>query len=188
MFEINDIVLMSYFLGLEIKQNEYGIHVSQIKYIEDLLKQFNMQNCKAVSVPMSPSAKLQWYENAENCNAGVYRCLIGKLLYVSYTGPDVMFVVSSLSRFMNKLTKIQFGAAKYVLRYLAGTMGFGIQYSSGIKCEIHGYADSDWGGDFNGIKSTLGVVFRLGSGVVSQQSKKQDVVALSSRGSNQNLV
>lgn len=82
-FEVNDLGLMSYFLGFEIKQNDLGVHLSQKKYIEDVLKQFNMQGCKAISIPMSQGTRLQLNENSESTNVTIYNSLIGKLLYLT---------------------------------------------------------------------------------------------------------
>lgn len=120
-FEMNDGV-MKYFLGLEIKQDKAGIHMSQRKYLEDLLKISHMQGCKLVSVPMTPETKLQVFGKSEEANITVYRSLIGKLLHLTHLRPDIMFVVNLLSRFMSKTTRIQFTTEKCILRYLAGTL------------------------------------------------------------------
>ncbi|XP_039144100.1 uncharacterized mitochondrial protein AtMg00810-like [Dioscorea cayenensis subsp. rotundata] len=180
MFEMNDLGLMKYFLGFEIKQDVYGIHLSQKKYAEELLKIYKMRGCKALSIPISASTKQQLFEQSEEANATYYRCLIGKLLYLTHSRPDLMPVVSLLSRFMACPTKIQFAAARNVLRYVAGTLDFGIQYYRSSKFVLEGFSDSDWCGDLRDRKSTSGFVFNLGSGAVCWASKKQDVVALSS--------
>lgn len=110
-----------------MKQTKMGVHLSQKKYIEDVLKQFNMQSCKAISVPMTLGTKVQLCEDSESTNATIYRSLVGKLLYLTHTMPKIVFAVNMCSRFMARPTKIQFWAAKQVLRYIAGIKDFGIQ-------------------------------------------------------------
>ncbi|XP_039137235.1 uncharacterized protein LOC120274764 [Dioscorea cayenensis subsp. rotundata] len=179
-FEMTDLGLLSYFLGLEIKQDTLGIHVSQKKYIEDLLKSFNMFNCKPSSTPLCTNAKLNLFDEAEPADITAYRKLIGKLIYVTQSRPDIAFSVNLLSRFMHQPTRNQYGAAKQILRYLAGSMDFGIYYERGNECKLMCYSDSDWGGNLVDRKSTTGAAFTFGSGIVSWISKKQEIVTLSS--------
>lgn len=180
MFEMNDLGIMSYFLGLEVKQDKLGIHISQRKYIEDLLKSYNMMNCKTMPTPISASIKLQGDDNSGEVDAKSYRSLIGKLMYITHSRPDITYSVHLLSRFMNKPTKLHFSAGKRILRYLAGTLNYGIWYKRTDSLNLEGFSDSDWGGCLEDRKSTTGVVFSLGSGAISWLSKKQEVIALSS--------
>ncbi|XP_039145568.1 uncharacterized mitochondrial protein AtMg00810-like [Dioscorea cayenensis subsp. rotundata] len=156
-FEMTDLGLVKYFLGLEVFQNENFVHVSQKKYARDLLKQFNMLGCRAVGVPMHQCTKLQLNDEAESTNATCYRSLVGKLLYLTHTRPDLVFAVNLLSRHMTHPTKIHLAAAKQVLRYVSGTYDFGIQYNRNVPCVLEGYSDSDWSGDNEDRKSTTGV-------------------------------
>lgn len=153
--------------------------MSQRKYLEDLLKMFHMQGCKPVSVLMTPETKMQVFLKSEEANATVFRSLIGKLLHLTNSRTDIMFVVNLLSTFMSKPTRIQFTIAKCILRYLAGTLDYGIQYDRGANCVLEGFSDSDWSGDLNDRKSTSGYVFSLRTRAVCWSSKKQKVVALS---------
>ncbi|XP_039117898.1 uncharacterized mitochondrial protein AtMg00810-like [Dioscorea cayenensis subsp. rotundata] len=179
-FDITYLGVMKYFLGLEVHQSGNGIHVSQKKYAKDLLRQFGMQNCKSVGVPMAQSTKLQLSDDAKSVDATMYRSLIGKLLYLTHTMPDLVYSVNLLSRHMAQPTKFQLGVAKHVLRYVAGTYDYGIQYNSNVDCVLEGYCDSDWSGDTQDRKSTSSFVLSLGFGAVCWSSKRQEIVALSS--------
>ena len=179
-FEMTDLGKLQYFLGLEVKQETGGIFLSQSKYAKDFLVKFNMHNCKAVGTPMITNEKLQVEDGTEAVNPSLYRSIIGGLNYLTHTRPDIMYSVNVLSRFMHKPTRLHLGAAKRVLRYVAGTIDFGLWYSKSTNGTMYGYSDSDWGGCVDNRKSTSGQVFYLGSTAVSWSSKKQDVVALSS--------
>ena len=179
-FEMTDLGKLQFFLGLEVKQGEDGIFVSQRKYARDLLFKFGMYNCKAAATPMNTNEKLQLADGTGAAEPSLYRSLIGGLNYLTHTRPDIMFSVSVLSRFMHNPTKQHLGAAKRVLRYIAGTTDLGIWYSSNSNFKLFGYCDSDWAGCVDDRKSTSGHVFCMGSGAISWSSKKQEVVALSS--------
>ena len=129
---------------------------------------------------MITNEKLQVEDGTEAVNPSLYRSIIGGLNYLTHTRPDIMYSVNVLSRFMHKPTRLHLGAAKRVLRYVAGTVDFGLWYSKSTNGTMYGYSDSDWGGCVDNRKSTSGQVFYLGSTAVSWSSKKQDVVALSS--------
>jgi len=164
---MSDLGLMSYFLGLEVIQDQSGIHISQRKYVKDLLKNYNMINFKSTISPMNPNLKMSLFEESQLADITAYRKLIGKLIYVTQSRPDIAFPVNLLSRFMHHPTKNQFGAAKQILRYLAGAVDYGIHYERGKKCQLTCYSDSDWGGSLVDRKSTTGAAFSIGSGIVS---------------------
>ena len=177
---MTDLGMLQYFLGLEVKQVEDGIFVSQRKYARDFLSRFEMYNCKDVTTPMNTNEKLQLADGTEVAKPSLYKSLIGGLNYLTHTRPDTIFSVSVMSRFMHNLTKQHFGAAKRVLRCIAGTVDFGIWYSSNSDLKLFGYNDSDRAGRTNDRRSTSGHVFGLSSGAISWSSKKLDEVALSS--------
>ncbi|MCI37770.1 hypothetical protein A2U01_0058996, partial [Trifolium medium] len=109
----------------------------------------------------------------------MYRQLIGSLMYLLATRPDLAFSVCLIARYMERPTEIHLAAAKRVLRYLQGTISFGILYTRGGDCELEGWSDSDYAGDIDDRKSTSGYVFMYGTGAVSRSSKKQAIVTLS---------
>lgn len=117
-------------------------------------------------------------------NPTSYRSLIGGLIYLTHTCPDITFVVSVVSRFMESPSQIHFGAAKRILRYIARTVDYGIGYSCednmSADGKLYGYFDSDFESCLDDRRSISAHVFTLGSGVVAWSSKKQPITALSS--------
>lgn len=108
-----------------------------------------------------------------------YKQVVGSLMYLTATRPDLMFVMSLVSRYMGQPTELHLPAVKRVLRYLKGTINFGIFYKKGGSKNLVAYTDSDYVGDVEDRKSTSGYAFLLSSGVVSWSSKKQPIVTLS---------
>ena len=123
--------------------------------------------------------KLSKDDGAEKVDESRYRSLIGCLMYLIATRPDLMFAVSLLSRFMHCASELHFKAAKRVLRYIKGTVDFGIMFKKSENLKLVGYSDSDHAGSCDDMRSTSGYVFSFGSGCFSWSSKKQDVVAQS---------
>jgi hypothetical protein len=113
-------------------------------------------------------------------DATLYRSFVGNLQYLTTVRPDIMFAASLQSRFIHSPSHFHFAATKRVLRYIQGTITYGIRYCSNFMVKLFGYCDSDWGRSIGNIKSTLGYVFSLGSCVFSWSSKKQQSIARSS--------
>lgn len=180
-FDMSDLGDLHYFLGLEIQQGHNGIFVSQKKYATDLVKRFGMWKCKSVSTPMKVGEKLQNEVDGNiSCDAFKFRSMVGGLLYLTHTRPDIAFAVGLISRHMQSPTEYHYGVAKRILRYIAGTYEYGLWYENGKEVKLEGYTDSDWAGSFDDRKSISANVFTVGSSVVTWSSKKQRVVALSS--------
>ncbi|GJW58649.1 retrovirus-related pol polyprotein from transposon TNT 1-94, partial [Tanacetum coccineum] len=177
-FDMTDLGELHYFLGLNIVQGKSGIFLSQEKYVIDTLEKFNMAGCKTACTPMNIGEKLQHEDGTEAADGTLYRSLIGRLIHLTHSRPDISFSVGLLSRFMHKPSKHHLGAAKRVLRYLAGTKDFGIWFQRTKDFKLKGY--TDWAGSVEDRKSTSGSCFILGEAVVSWSSKKQATVALSS--------
>ena len=111
-FEMTDLGLLHYFLGLESKQGEDGVFISQRKFAEDLLKRFNLLNCKKATKPMNINEKLQLEDGTEEADAKKFRSLVGGLIYLAHTRSNISFFVGVVSRFMSSPSKHHFGAAK----------------------------------------------------------------------------
>jgi hypothetical protein len=178
-FEMTDLGLRNYFLGIEVKQKEQGIFICQKKYTKALLEKFKMNDCKPVATPLVTNEKMQKDDGSPEADASRYRSLIGSLLYLTATRPDIMYATSLLSRFMQKPSQIHLGAGKRILRYLQGTKEYGMWYKSMNNSKLLGYTDSDWAGSLDDMKSTSGYAFSLGSGFFSWACKKQATVAQS---------
>jgi hypothetical protein len=116
--------------------------------------------------------KLSCDDGSKEVNGTVYRQMVGSLNYLTTTRPDISYSVSVLSQFMAKPHESHWNATKAVLRYLKGTLDYGIKYTDASDVELTGYSDSDWAGNLNDRRSTTGYAFNIGSGVVSWSSKK----------------
>lgn len=178
-YEMSDLGLLHYFLGIEVSQTENGIFISQKKYAENILKKLNLLGRKSVATPWIANEKKRKFDGAKKADAKKYRSLVGSFLYLTATRPDIMFAASLLSRYMKEPSQIHFRAAKRVLRYLQGTLDYGVLFTVVEKSRLIGYTDSDWAGCLDDMKSTTSYVFSLGSGICSWASKKQNVVAQS---------
>lgn len=129
---------------------------------------------------MNLNEKFQVEDDTGMADAKVFRSLVGGLIYLTHTRPDIAFSVGVVSRFMQNPTKHHFGAAKRILRYVAGTVDYGIWYAANSIFCLQGFSDSDWTGSLEDRKSTSGSIFHIGSGAITWSSKKQATTALSS--------
>jgi predicted aspartyl protease len=178
-FEMTDLGLMTFFLGMEIKQSQDEVFICQKKYAREILKKFHMEDCKSVSTPINQKEKLSKEDETEKVDEAYFRGLIGCLMYLTATRPDILNAVSILSRFMHCASEIHLKAAKRVVRYIKGTINFGIKFKKSKEFKLFGFSDSDWAGSIDDMKSTSGYCFCFGSGVFSWSSKKQETVAQS---------
>lgn len=178
-FEMTDLGLMSYYLGVEVKQSDGGVFLSQKSYAEAILKEFKMEKCNSASTPVDCRNKLSKIDGEEKVNPTMFRRLVGKLRFLTCTRPDILYGVGVISRYMEDPTLSHMEAAKRILRYIKGTLDYGLFYSSQNNFRLFGFSDSDWGGDVNDRKSTTGFVFFMGTAVFAWSSKKQAIVTLS---------
>ncbi|XP_049367923.1 uncharacterized mitochondrial protein AtMg00810-like [Solanum verrucosum] len=178
-FEMTDLGLMTYFLGMEIKPSKSEVFICQKKYAKEILKKFQMEECKSMSTPMNKKEKLCKEDGADKVDKGYYRSLIGCLMYLTATRPDILFVVSLLSRFMHCASEMHLRVAKRILRYIKGTIDYGVKFEKCPSFKLLGFSDSDWAGSADDMRSTSGHCFSLGSGIFLWSSKKQEIVAQS---------
>eukprot|EP00253_Pinus_taeda_P023523 PITA_23523 len=178
--EMTDLGHLHYFLGLQVLQSKEGISLSQSKYACDILRHFHMEDCKPAPSPFQSGVKLSVSCTSPEVDATLYRQLVGKLLYLTHTRPDLSFAVGLVARFMQNPRESHWKAAKRILRYVRGTVQFGIHYSAKAAPLLVGFTDSDWAGDPDDRKSTAGYVFTLGSGPITWACKKQAAISLSS--------
>ena len=178
-FDMSMMGELNYFLGLQIKQTPEGIYVHQSKYIKNLLKRFGYENIKAKSTPMSVVSKLTADENGKDVDIRMYRGMIGSLLYLTASRPDIMYSVCVCARFQAKPKDSHLQAVKRIFKYLSGTITLGLFYPITNAFDLVGYSDADYAGSQTDRKSTSGVCAFLGQSLVSWLSKKQTSVALS---------
>ena len=181
-FDAVDMGPLHYFLGVKVMQNNKGdVWIGQPSYIETLLRKFRMEDCNPAETPADASQRLKKAEeNEEVSDKEMYQSAVGSILYISTrTRPDISYAIGSCARFSANPTKCHWTAVKRIMRYLKGTINFGLTYRSTIPSDLLGYSDADWAGDVNDRKSTSGYVFLICGGAVSWRSKKQSCVALS---------
>jgi hypothetical protein len=178
-FEMKDLGLMHYFLGLEVWQSPERIFLNQGKYIVKILKRLDMLECNSMNTPMEAKLKLLVDTSSELIDATLYRQIIGSLMYLTNTRPDICFFVNTLSQFLVEPRHVHLVAAKHVMRYLKGTIDCGLSYDGDHNFTLSGYTDADWEGSVSDRKSTSGCCFSLGSTMISWQSRKQSIISLS---------
>ncbi|KAH9782071.1 retrovirus-related pol polyprotein from transposon RE2 [Citrus sinensis] len=178
-FALKDLGDFSYFLGLEVTPSAEGMHLSQTKYICDILSKTNMLGSKSCNTPISVSEKLQKDLGNPFENPSLYRSVIGSLQYVTLTRPEIAFTVSKLSQFLAAPTVLHWQACKRLLRYLQGTAHFGLQFHHSGSLNLTAYSNADWGSDPDDRRSMGGYCMFLGSNLVSWSSKKQTLVSRS---------
>jgi hypothetical protein len=178
-FEKKDLGLMHYFLGLEVWQSPKRIFLNQGKYAVEILKRFNMLECNPMNTPMEAKLKLLVDTSSKLIDATLYKQIIGSLMYLMNTRPDICFAVNTLSHFLVEPRHVHLVAAKHVMRYLKGTIDCGLSYDGDHDFTLSGYTDADWTRSVSDRKSTLGCCFNLGSAMISWQSRKQSSIALS---------
>ncbi|GKA21235.1 putative ribonuclease H-like domain-containing protein [Tanacetum coccineum] len=149
-FQMSSMGELTFFLGLQVQQKEDGIFISQDKYVADILKKFDFTTVKAASTPIETNKALNKDKEAEDVNVHLYRSMIGSLMYLTSSRPDIMFVVYACARF---------------------------QYPMDSPFDLEDFSDSDYAGASLDRKSTTGGCQFLSKRLVSWQCKKQTIVA-----------
>eukprot|EP00253_Pinus_taeda_P023216 PITA_23216 len=179
-FEMKDLVLMHYYLRLEVWQGPKEVYLGQGKYMIKMLKRFDMMDCKPMTTPMITNLKRLRSSESSPMDPFKYRQLIGSLMYLVNTQPNICFAVNVLSQFQVEPKHDHWVAAKHILRYLLGTIHYCLKYDRRNDVQLIGYTNSNWGGNEQDGRNTTGGCFSLGSSMVSWMRRKQDTVALSS--------
>ncbi|XP_038896526.1 uncharacterized mitochondrial protein AtMg00810-like [Benincasa hispida] len=161
-FEIKDLKNLKYFLGMEVARSREGISVSQWKYTLDLLSETDMTGCRHVDTPIEFNAKLGDSIDKIPIDKERYQYLVGKLIYLSHTRPNISYVASVVSRFMHAPYEEHMEVVNRILRYLKSSSDKGLMFRKNDRKCIKAYTDSDW------------------DNLITWRSKKQSVVARSS--------
>ncbi|GKF80228.1 hypothetical protein Tco_0238830, partial [Tanacetum coccineum] len=170
---------LTFFLGLQVTQKDDGIFISQDKHVEEILKKFGFSIVKTSSTPIETSKPLLKDAEAEDVDVHLYKSMIGSLMYLIASRPDIMFVVCAYARFQVTPKGSHLHAMKQILRYLKGQPKMGLWYPKDSPFYLEAYTDSDYAGASLNRKSTTGGCQFLGSRLISCQCRKQTMVATS---------
>uniref|UniRef100_A0A2N9G735 Reverse transcriptase Ty1/copia-type domain-containing protein n=1 Tax=Fagus sylvatica TaxID=28930 RepID=A0A2N9G735_FAGSY len=179
-FEMKDLGHLSYFLGLEVSSDSTGYYLSQAKYASDLLSRAGLIDTKVVSIPLEMNARLTPLDGTPLSDATLYHQLVGSLVYLTVTRPDIAHAVHLVSQFLSAPHSTHYAAVIHILRYIKGTMFHGLHFSAHSTLNLCAYSDADWVGDPTDRHSTTGFCFFLGDSLISWRSKKQHIVSRSS--------
>lgn len=179
-FHMKDLGLLKYFLGIEVSRSREGFYLSQRKYVLDLVKECGLLAGKPVSTPMEQNHQLAKDEGDFFHDPERYRRLVGKLVYLTHTRPELAYAVHMLAQFMQNPRTKHWDAVIRVVRYLKGCPGQGIFLSAESDLQIKAYCDSDWNACPLTRRSINGFIVMLGDSPIAWKMKKQDVVSLSS--------
>jgi hypothetical protein len=165
---MSDIGLLSFYLGIVVRQDAGGITLRQAHYAKKILKMAGMADCKAAATPVKERLRLSHDSTAEEVDATLYRCIVGSLRYLIHTRPDLTYAVRYVSRFLERPTEEHLPAVKKILRYITGALQYDLRYGrrTGMT-RLVGYCDSDLADDIDMRKSTTCALFFLDKSLVS---------------------
>ncbi|XP_019094533.1 PREDICTED: uncharacterized protein LOC109129941 [Camelina sativa] len=182
-FDIKDLGELKYFLGIEVYRSDEGLFLSQRKYALDLLSETSKLGSKAVTTPLEENYKAGGQGELNTApfkDVSLYRRLVGKLIYLTITRPDIFFAMNQASQQMKNPTVHHWNMVTRILKYIKGSPGQGIWMGRNKNTELVAYCDDNYAGDRGDRRSTTGYCTFLGGNLVTWKSKKQNVVLLSS--------
>lgn len=179
-FSLKDMGDLSYFLSVQVTRDKSGMHLSQTKYICDILSRAQLVSCKSCSSPIAACSPLSIHDGQLLESPSEYRSLVGALQYCTLMRPDICYLVNKLCQFLHAPTTSHMQAVKRLLRYLKGTLHLGILFTPSPNIPITCYTDADWASCPDDRRSSSGFCTFLGPNLVSWNSSKQKVVSRSS--------
>lgn len=177
---MKDLGQLKYFLGIEIARPKKGISLSQRKYVLDLLTEIGMLDCKPAETPIEMNHRLAIYPDQVPTNKRRYQHLVGRLIYLSHTRPDIAYALSVVSQFIHCPSEEHMDAVFRILRYLKMAPGKGFLFEKNGELKVVRYTDADWASVRTDMRSTSGYFTFVGGNPVTWHSNKQKVVARSS--------
>ncbi|XP_050935067.1 uncharacterized mitochondrial protein AtMg00810-like [Cucumis melo] len=175
-FEMKDLGNLNYFLGLEISSSSNGYYLSQAKYASYLLSRSGITDSTTSSTPLDPNVRLTSFDSVPLDNPTLYQQLVSSLIYLTVTCLDIAYAVHVVSQFMVAPRTIHFTIILHIIRYIKGTLGHGLQFSSQSSLVLSKFSNAEWMGDPTDRRFTTGYRFYLGDALISWRSKKQFVV------------
>nr|GEU87480.1 hypothetical protein [Tanacetum cinerariifolium] len=178
-FKMSMMEEMTFFLGLQVNQSPCGIFINQSKYVFEILNTYGMESCDPIGTPMEIKDKLDLDQNGTSVVATKYRSMIGALMYLTSSRPDIVHATCLCARYQGKPIEKHLKEVKRIFRYLWGTVNTGLWHTKDSGFELTGFLDADYAGCKDTFKSTFDGAQFLGEKLVSWSSKKQDCTALS---------
>lgn len=179
-FAMTDLGRLHHFLGIKVSQQPHGIFLSQTQYAKDIIARASMSSCKPCTTPVDLSAKLSSTDGPLFSDPTLYRSLAGALQYLTFTRPDISYAVQQVCLFMHEPRDSHFAFMKRIIRYIQGTIDYGIRIIKSTSHCLVAYSDADWGGCPDSRRSTSGYCVFLGDNLISWSSKRQPTVSRSS--------
>ncbi|GJV88257.1 retrovirus-related pol polyprotein from transposon TNT 1-94, partial [Tanacetum coccineum] len=173
-FEMSMMWEMMFFLGLQVNQSPCGIFINQSNYVLEILKKYGMETCNPVGTPMEIKDRLDLDQNESPIDATKYRSMIGSLMYLTSSRPNIVHSTCLCAWYQAKPTKKHLKEVKRIFRYLRGTVNMGLWYTKNTSFELTGFSDADYAGCKDTFNSTFGRAQFLGEKLVSWSLKKQD--------------
>ncbi|RVW98057.1 Retrovirus-related Pol polyprotein from transposon TNT 1-94 [Vitis vinifera] len=180
LFALRDLGQLSYFLGIEVAYDGGSMHLSQSKYITNLLQRTSMLDSKAAATPGTVGLSLSQFDGDLMDDVTMYRSVVGALQYATLTRSDIAFSVNKACQFMHRPTSTHWSSVKRILRYLKGTTTHGLLLQPSAHFTVQAYTDADWGAQPDDRRSSSGYLVYLGNNLVSWTASKQKVVSWSS--------
>ena len=171
-FEMSLVGELSFFLGLQVKQTKKGVFVSQTKYPRNLLKKFGWNSPKHARTPMSTTTKVSVDSAGKDVNNTLYRSMIGSLLYLTTSRPDIAYSVGVCARYQSSPKESHIRSVKRIFKYISGIVDYGIWMTCDTNTDVVGFSDADWVGCVDDRKSTSGGSFLVGNDPVAWHGKK----------------
>ncbi|GKV02057.1 hypothetical protein SLEP1_g14541 [Rubroshorea leprosula] len=179
-FEMKDLGVLSYFLRLEVTSSDDGYLLSQVKYASNLVSKAKLNDGKSVSTPLEPNVKLTPMDGSPLSDPTRYRQLVGSLVYLTTTRPDITYAVHIVSQFMAAPRSTHYVAVLRIIRYVKGTLFHGLHFFANSSPMLRSYSDANWAGDPSDRRSTTDYCLFFGNSLISWRSKKQAIPSRSS--------
>ncbi|KAJ0550087.1 putative RNA-directed DNA polymerase [Helianthus annuus] len=179
-FAMSDLGTLHHFLGIRVTRQANGLFLDQTQYAKDIIARANMTSCKPCATPVDLSSKLSATDGPLFHDPTLYRSLAGALQYLTFTRPDLSYAVQQICLFMHEPHDPHYAFMKRILRYIQGTLDYGIRMTRSNTQSLVAYSDADWGGCPDSRRSTSGYCVFLGNNLLSWSSKRQPTVSRSS--------